>query len=144
MTELRMRKFWLMAFAIVMSFAISAPLARAADTTPLEDEMNAANDVLKKLKPQITDASKNQSSLQMIQEMQKHFLTAKGMEPARMKKESDKAKFLMEYRKAMVSLMSEMLKLEAAVLDGKIEEAAGILKNLAKIKSDGHEKFQEE
>jgi len=47
MTELRMRKFWLMAFAIVMSFAISAPLARAADTTPLEDEMNAANDVLK-------------------------------------------------------------------------------------------------
>ena len=46
MSELRMRKFWLMAFAIVMSFAISAPLVRAADdkekgATPLEDEMIA-------------------------------------------------------------------------------------------------------
>jgi len=144
MNELRMRKFWLMAFAIVMSFAICAPLARAADTTPLEDEMNAANDALKKLKTQITDSSKNQSSLQLIQEMQKHFLTAKAMEPARMKKETDKAKFLTEYRKAMVNLMSEMLKMEMAVVENKNEEAGAILKNLTKVKSDGHEKFQEE
>src|SRR3954447_8311101 len=89
MSELRMRKFWLMAFAIVMSFAISAPLVRAADkpASPLEDEMNAANNALKKLKPQITDSSKNQSSLELIRDMQKHFLAAKGMEPARAKKE---------------------------------------------------------
>lgn len=149
MTELRMRKFWLMAFAIVMSFAICAPLARAADDkakgdTPLEDEMIAANNALKKLKMQITDASKNQSSLELIQEMQKHFLAAKGMEPVRTKKEADKTKFVVDYRKAMVTLMSEMLKLEGAVLDGKNDEAAGILKSLTKIKSDGHEKFQEE
>jgi hypothetical protein len=146
MNELRMRKFWLMAFAIVMSFAISASFVRAADkpASPLEDEMNAANDALKKLKPQITDSSKNQASLQLIQEMQKHFLAAKGMEPARAKKETDKAKFLMEYHKAMINLMSEMLKLESAVVDNKNDEAAGILKNLAKIKTDGHEKFQEE
>ena len=146
MSELRMRKFWLMAFAIVMSFAICAPLVRAADDktkgdTPLEDEMIAAN---KALKTQITDTSKNQSSLQLIQEMQKHFLAAKGMEPARAKKETDKAKFLTEYHKAMINLMSEMLKLESAVVDNKNDEAAAILKNLNKIKSDGHDKFQEE
>lgn len=144
-----MRKFWLMAFAIVMSFAISAPLARAADdkekgATPLEDEMIAANKALKTLKTQITDASKNQSSLQLIGEMQKHFLAAKGMEPARAKKETDKARFITDYHKAMIGLMSEMLKLESAVLDNKNDEAAAILKNLNKIKSDGHEKFQEE
>src|SRR3954469_24260072 len=149
MSELRMRKFWLMTFAIVMSFAISAPLVRAADEkakgdTPLEDEMIAANNALKKLKTQITDASKNQSSLELIQEMQKHFLTAKAMEPARAKKESDKAKFVADYRKAMVNLMSEMLKLETAVVDNKNDEAAAMLKNLGKIKSDTHEKFQEE
>jgi hypothetical protein len=149
MSELRMRKFWLMAFAIVMSFAISASLARGADdkekgASPLEDEMIAANNVLKKLKTQITDSSKNQSSLQMIQDMQKHFLAAKGMEPLRTKKESDKAKFVTEYRKAMVALMSEMLKMETAVIDNKNEEAAAILKNLTKVKADGHEKFQEE
>lgn len=149
MNEHRMRKFWLMAFAIVMSFAISAPLARAADdkekgATPLEDEMIAANKALKTLKTQITDASKNQSSLQLIGEMQKHFLAAKGMEPARAKKETDKARFITDYHKAMIGLMSEMLKLESAVLDNKNDEAAAILKNLNKIKSDGHEKFQEE
>jgi hypothetical protein len=149
MSELRMRKFWLMAFAIVMSFAISAPLVRAADdkekgATPLEDEMIAANKALKTLKTQITDASKNASSLQLIQEMQKHFLVAKGMEPARAKKETDKAKFVTEYHKAMINLMSEMLKMETAVVDNKNDEAAAILKNLNKIKSDGHDKFQEE
>ena len=149
MSELRMRNFWLMAFAIVMSFAISAPLARAADDkakgdTPLEDEMIAANSALKKLKTQITDSSKNASSLELIREMQKHFLAAKGMEPARAKKEANKAKFVADYQKAMITLMSEMLKMETAVLDNKNDEAAGILKNLGKIKSDGHEKFQEE
>ena len=149
MSDLRMRKFWLMAFAVVMSFAISAPLVRAGDDkekgeSPLEDEMIAANKVLKTLKAQITDTSKNQSSLQMIQDMQKHFLAAKGMEPMRTKKESDKAKFVTEYRKAMVALMSEMLKLESAVIDNKNEEAAAILTGLTKIKTDGHEKFQEE
>ena len=149
MSDLRMRKFWLRAFAVVMSFAISAPLVRAADDkekgeSPLEDEMIAANKVLKTLKTQIADPSKNQSSLAMIQDMQKHFLAAKGMEPMRTKKESDKAKFVTEYRKAMVALMSEMLKLESAVIDNKNEEAAAILKGLTKIKADGHEKFQEE
>jgi len=149
MSELRMRKFWLMAFAIVMSFAISAPLVRAADdkekgATPLEDEMIAANKALKTLKTQIADASKNQSSLQLIAEMQKHFLAAKGMEPVRAKKETDKAKFVADYHKAMINLMSEMLKLEAAVVDNKNDEAAAMLKNLAKVKSDGHDKFQEE
>src|SRR4051812_46589985 len=44
MNDLRMRRFWLVAFAVVMAFAVSAPLARAADdkekgATPLEDEM---------------------------------------------------------------------------------------------------------
>ena len=149
MSELRMRKFWLMAFAIVMTFAICAPLVRAADDktkgdTPLEDEMIAANKALKTLKTQITDASKNQLSLQLIQEMQQHFLAAKRMEPARAKKETDKAKFLADYHKAMINLMSEMLKLESAVVDNKNDEAAAILKNLNKIKSDGHDKFQEE
>ena len=149
MSELRMRNFWLMAFAIVMSFAISAPLVRAADEkakgdTPLEDEMIAANNALKKLKTQITDSSKNASSLELIREMQKHFLAAKGMEPARAKKEANKAKFVADYQKAMITLMSDMLKLETAVLDNKNDEAAGILKSLAKVKADGHEKFQEE
>ena len=66
------------------------------------------------------------------------------MEPARAKKETDKAKFLADYHKAMINLMSEMLKLESAVVDNKNDEAAAILKGLTKIKSDGHDKFQEE
>jgi len=37
-----------------------------------------------------------------------------------------------------------MLKLETAVLDNKNDEAGAILKGLTKIKTDGHEKFQEE
>src|SRR5439155_25429794 len=104
MPGLPMVRFWLMAFAIVIRFPITAPLVRAADDktkgdTTLEDEMIAANKALKVLKTQINDGSKNQSSLQLMGEMQKHFLAVKGMEPARAKKEADKAKFLADYHR---------------------------------------------
>jgi len=140
-----------MILVVAVALLMNCPLVLAQDekekgASPLEDEMIAANKVMKNLKTQITDTSKNATSLEMIAQMQKHFLAAKQMEPLRAKKvsESERPKFMTEYRKAMVALMSEMLKMEQAVLEGKNEDAAAILKGLTKIKADGHEKFQEE
>jgi len=144
--NMRMRNVFVMAVAIAMTCGLALADDKEKGASPLEDEMIAANKVMKGLRTQITDSSKNASSLQMIEQMQKHFLNAKGMEPLRAKKvsESERPKFISEYRKSMVMLMGEMLKMEQAVLDGKNEDAATILKSLTKIKADGHEKFQEE
>jgi soluble cytochrome b562 len=144
--NMRMQNVFVMTVAIALSSGLALAQDKEKGASPLEDEMIAANKIMKSLKTQITDSSKNASSLEMIAEMQKHFLAAKGMEPLRAKKvsESERPKFMTEYRKSMVMLMAEMLKMEQAVLDGKNEDAAAILKGLTKIKADGHEKFQEE
>ena len=109
------------------AIAISAPLVRAADDkekgdTPLEDEMIAANKALKTLKTQITDGSKNQSSLQLIGEMQKHFLAAKGMEPARAKKAEERRKALEEAQAQEAQETQAAGAAEPETAEGKKEE----------------------
>ena len=114
--------------------------------TPLEETMEAMNKALKTLKAQAADASKQQANLELVAEMQKQMVIAKSMAPARAAKlnGAEKQKFINEYRKAMVALIGDLLKLETAVLDGKTAEAEAIIKGLNKVKTDGHEKFQEE
>jgi soluble cytochrome b562 len=114
--------------------------------TPLEDAMDAMNKALRTLKTQAADVSKQASNLELVSEMQKQMVLAKSLTPARAEslQAADKQKFLIEYRKAMVGLIGELLKLEAAFLDGKTDDAQAIIKNLNKIKTDGHEKFQVE
>jgi soluble cytochrome b562 len=145
--NMRIRNLLVLALTLVMTGGLAvAQEDKEKGASVLEDEMIAANKVMKTLRTQIADPSKNASSLQMIEQMQKHFLAAKGMEPLRAKKvsESERPKFLTEYRKAMVMLMGEMLKMEQAILDGKNDEAEKVFKGLTKIKTDAHEKFQEE
>jgi soluble cytochrome b562 len=137
---------------LVLTLALSgAGWALAADEhdhkhSDLEETMEKANKALKLVKADIADASKNTTTLAAVGEMQKHFLAGKTLIPAKAAKLSGPAKdkFVMEYRKAMIGLMGELLKLEGALLDGKNDQAAEIVKNLGKIKADGHEKFQEE
>ena len=114
--------------------------------TPLEDAMEAMNKALKTLKAQAADASKQQANLELVAEMQKQMVIAKSMAPARAAKlnGAEKQKFMAEYRKAMVALIGDLLKLETAVLDGKTAEVEAMIKNLNKVKTDGNEKFQEE
>jgi soluble cytochrome b562 len=144
--NMRSRNLLVLGMMLAMTCGLAVADDKEKGASVLEDEMIAANKVMKTLRPQIADPSKNASSLQMIEQMQKHFLAAKGMEPLRAKKvsESERPKFVAEYRKSMVMLMGEMLKMEQAVLDGKNDEAEKIFKGLTKVKADGHEKFQEE
>src|SRR5688572_21680568 len=144
--NIRIGNLMVLALTVMMSGGLAMAADKEKGASVLEDEMIAANKVMKNLRTQIADPSKNASSLQMIEQMQKHFLVAKGLEPIRAKKvsESERPKFVADYRKAMVLLMGDMLKMEQAVLDGKNDEAEKIFKSLTKIKADGHEKFQEE
>jgi soluble cytochrome b562 len=137
--------------AIVLAFSLlaggAARLALADEHGgPLHDSMEAMNKAYKTLRMQIADASKNASSLELVSEMQKQALIAKSAIPARAKAtpEAQRAKFISDYRKSMVMLMTELLKLETALVDGKNADAEAIAKNLTKMKNEEHEKFQEE
>jgi hypothetical protein len=138
----------LAAFLIALTFA-GGQFARAAEHekhTPLDDAMEAMNKAYKALKAQVGDSSKNANSLELIAEMEKQALIAKGMTPARAAKlsESERPKFIAEYRKAVANLIGEYLKIETALLEGKNADAEKIVGTISKIKEAAHEKFQEE
>ena len=116
----------------------------ADDENPLHVAMEKMDDALKALRKQVGDASQNDASLKLIDEMQAQCVIAKAIVPERAAKEADKKKFVTSYRLEMLKVMDELVKLERAVVEGKNEEALGIAKGLTKIKNEGHEKFQVE
>jgi soluble cytochrome b562 len=133
--------------AMLLAVFVSAGIASAEEKhSALEESMETMNKALKTLRMQLADPGKNASSLELVAEMQKQALISKGLVPARAAKipAGDRPKFLTAYRHAMVGLMSELLKLETALIEGKNDQADAIAKGLNKVKADGHEKFQEE
>ena len=116
----------------------------ADDENPLHVAMEKMDDALKALRKQVGDASQNDASLKLIDEMQAQCVVAKAMVPERAAKEADKKKFVTAYRLEMLKVMDELVKLERAVVEGKNEEALALAKGLTKIKNEGHEKFQVE
>jgi type II secretory pathway component PulJ len=152
MANLKLKMLATVLMAAVLGAGMLVMPAIAADEKhdhahdAIMDAMEAMNKAYKKLKPQIADASKNASSLELISEMQKQTLIAKGNVPGRAAKTptAQRAKFVADYRKSMIALMGEYLKLETAIIDGNNAEAEKIFANLNKLKEKEHEKFQEE
>jgi soluble cytochrome b562 len=136
----------LVGMLVVLGLAGVARLQAFADDdkNPLHVAMEKMDDSLKALRKQLGDASQNEASLKLIEEMQTQCVVAKAQVPERAAKEADKKKFVTAYRLDMLKVMDELVKLERAVLEGKNEDALGIAKGLTKIKNEGHEKFQVE
>lgn len=131
--------------SLVLALSLVASIARAADHSELEESMEKLNKAAKALKDTVGDAAKTADSIALVLEMQKQAVAGKAQEPAKAKKlnGADKAKFMAEYRKSMNGLLAELIKLENALNDGKNPEAQDIFKGLTKLKTEGHEKFQE-
>jgi len=131
----------------VMTMLLMGSAARAADeSTPLEDAMTALNKALKTVKAQVEDVSKNAESLKLVAEVEKQALIAKGFEPAKTKSipAGEKAKFVAAYRVKMTEMITEVLKLEKALLENKNDEAAKAVKVLYEMKTEGHKIFQDD
>jgi soluble cytochrome b562 len=100
----------------------------------------------KQLAKQVSNADRRDSSLELLADMAKHAEKAKTLDP---KKTADvpaekRGQFLADYRKAADGLLDAIRKIEAAVRDGKHEEAAALLRELNGIKREGHEAFSSE
>jgi hypothetical protein len=112
----------------------------------LEHAMESMNGALKSMLKGI-DATSRDKALEQIAKFQSNLLTAKLLTPP-MAEKIDAAKrpeFVAGYRRKLVDVLSASAKVEAAILDGKYDEANKVVKEeLTRLKKEGHDKYQEE
>lgn len=124
-----------------------ATALRAEDEKPkdLAGHMEIISSNMKKLKKSVTDSSKNEASAKMAAEACAHAAAAKEFVPAKAKEiPADKReKFVAEYKAMMDEMIGNFKKLEAALKEGKNEDAQKIYETLMGMKKTGHDKFTE-
>jgi hypothetical protein len=130
-----------------------APLAFSSHAAPAssaaEESIEAAMGVLKKnaraLKPLVQEKEKFAEALPLVVEMQTALLSAKGATPDLVNEIQDakkKAEETIAYRRAMIEMIGETLKLEDALLEGKPEKAREHYEKLGKLQKPAHDRFK--
>ena len=137
------------AWILLAGMALASPLAvrpALADDTELAKQMEVMQDAQKELRKSIKSAEGNPTSLEALTKFQQATVASKALVPAKAAAlpEAEKAKFVAAYRKDMNALLSHLIQIEVAILDGDQAKAEELFKGLKKIEDDGHEKFSDE
>ena len=132
----------LLTLAAVLAVGFNVAIA-ADDDTPLAKEMKVVNKSIRTLKRQIDDASKKDENLELIAKAKKSLGETIKLEPAKTKDvpAGEKAAYLDKYKSEMKEVAKTFDDLEAAVKDGKTDEAKKIFEKLADEKEKGHKDF---
>jgi len=132
----------LLTLAAVLAVGFNVAIA-ADDDTPLAKEMKVVNKSIRTMKRQIDDASKKDDNLALIATAKKSLAECLKMEPAKTKDvpAGEKAAYLDKYKSEMKEVAKTFDDLEAAVKDGKTDDAKKIFEKLADEKEKGHKDF---
>lgn len=106
--------------------------------------MKGMNRALRTLKGQITDASKRDDNLQLVNQMQVACVSSKGGkldEKLKDLKPEEAAAKKKEFRGEMISLMRTLLDVESALLNEKYDEAQKALDKAEAARDHGHKEF---
>ncbi len=113
----------------------------------VEGGMKMMNRALKALKTQITDAAKTEENLQLLGEMQRGCVNAKGGKLDKALKEfpeDQRAAKAVEFRREMIELAKVLLDAEEKILDGKLDAAKAALEKVDQMQKKEHEEFKVE
>ena len=147
MMTLKKNVAWVLVLAgLVVGSPLAVRPAAAAEDTELAKQMEVMQDAQKQLRKSIKTAEGNATSLEALTKFQQATIASKALVPAKAAKmpDAEKSKFVAAYRKQMAALLTHLLHIEVAVLDGDHAKAEELFKGLKKIEDDGHEKFSEE
>lgn len=108
--------------------------------------MKMMNRAGRALSTQISDASKKEENIRLINDMQRGCATAKGLPlPPEffkdVKDDAAKAKITSEYRADLMKSMRLMLDVEVAITEGKTADAKAGLEAIEKIRQDSHKRL---
>lgn len=123
----------------------AAPAAPAEETdTPLDKQMGAIRGAFNKLRKQVADPASNAASLELATKLREAAEASVKLIPERAadEPEAERAKFVADYQEKMKLFVAEAKKLEAALKDGKNEEAVTIVAALGKMQRQGHHAFR--
>lgn len=112
----------------------------------VEAGMKGMNRAARTLNSQISDASKKDENIRLINEMQRGCATAKGLPlPEEFLKDAKddaaKAKLIAEYRADMIKMMRTMIDVEEAIIAGKIDQAKAGLDTIEKTRQASHKRL---
>ncbi len=111
----------------------------------LEAAMKLMNGNLKRLKAQITDTSKKDDNLKLINEAQRGAIIAKGMDTSEaFEKQPDaskRPKMLADFRPKMIELVEHLLTLEKQIIADKTEDASKTLELLKAFRTENHDAY---
>jgi len=114
------------------------------EETELEGKMDKMGGAFRKLKRQVTDATKNADSLQLLATIQAAASEAVKLTPAKVAHlpVADRAKFEADYQAGMKKLIEGFGKLEAALKADKNDEAAKLVAEIGALQKAGHKEFK--
>ena len=150
--------------ASLLSLAlVAAPLVRAQDSAPaapaapaaapsgekhteLEKQMGGVAKAMRTLRKQITDATKNDSSIDLVQKMIDGLKGGLDMTPAKAADvpADQKADFIAKYKKGIQDMIDKLTALQADLKAGKNDAAANDLKDIQATEKQDHKEFQKE
>ena len=119
---------------------------RADDDTPLEKQMQIMARSMKQLSQQITDSTKQQESIMLLETLKKAASDSKGLDPRKMASipQADREKFLTAYKAQMDKLSEAFNQIEEALKARKYDQAKVQLATVGSIKKEGHSKFKQD
>lgn len=133
-----------LAVAMVVSAATLIAAAPKQDDVSLHDRMEVLRNNLRALARNVADPAKQQESLKLVAEMQKHIVAAKEQPAPKLNTQPEGAReaYGLAYRKAMTEVLEELARLEIDIIDKNGEQATKrIRENLVKMRDAAHEKF---
>lgn len=115
---------------------------RRADGQPesLERLMKTMGRGLRTLKRQIEDPARRAENLQILGDMERAAVVAKGMKPHELPP-GDEAALLDEYRSRQLDVLDLMIRAERSLLKGDAADAAKALGELESLRDNAHKKF---
>ncbi|WP_432797570.1 cytochrome b562 [Poriferisphaera sp. WC338] len=142
-------RFGLMIFVTLGSLALLAPLSFADkdsehDEVNLHELMEDMEDDFKALRKQINNADKNDSSVELLTDLQEDAVEAKGFMPDNVldASASEKDALQTEYLIAMNKLIIELAQTEIALLENDNKKAVKALVKVRDVQRSGHKKFK--
>lgn len=110
----------------------------------LENNMKAMNRAFKTIGRQIDDATKDESTLKLVSDLQAATAAAKGQLPDQLAKlEGEaKAKAAADYRKQMMQALKEAIELEEALVGGNREGAKAAYAKIDQQMKEGHKAYR--
>ena len=120
--------------------------AQEEEVGPLEERMLVLKRGMRALRRGLKDPEKDAASLEIVTEMAAAVGQGKILPPPMIESipEGKRDDFLLEYRKSMVSMQMELLKLEMGLLEGDREAAKSSYASLKEMEDAGHERFTED